>query len=501
MLLLPTYLLRRSAACGAAALLASPAFAQTAPTLTNAGATITVQTGTTLYVAGGVQNASSGTLTNAGTVQLTGDLTNAGTLASPGTLLFSGAQDQTFAPGGATVSNLTLSNTGASGSNRLFLVNDLTISSLLTLAGGLVRTQASASSPLYTLSLPDGGRVVGEAAGQYVQGRLAVTRAAVSNSTGSVDFTNGLVLNPNGQSLGPVTVTRTAGLQTAGVSYGQNVGATTKGIDRVWQVAAAQAPSATAPASVTLSWVSDDDNGFNPATPAQLWRADQASGPWAPQGAPASASARSFTANVTQLGVLTVSNTSQPLPVTLVAFTAQRLGPDGLLQWQTASELKNDHFEVESSADGVAFQRLGQVAGAGTSTQAHAYQFTDKNLTRYAVGQVYYRLRQVDSDGVSTYSPVRTVQVPLAAGLLVQAYPNPSAAAGEVTLAIRTGQAGAATLWLTNVLGQVVGQQSLSLSAGTSTVPLAGAGELATGVYLLRVRQGEQQQTLKLVRH
>lgn len=501
MLLLSTYLVRRGAACGAAALLlASPAFAQTLTA--TSGATITVQAGATLYVAGGVQNASGSTLTNAGTLQVTGDLSNTGTLASPGTLLFSGAHDQAFTPGGATVSNLTLSNTGASGSNRLFLTKDLTVSSLLTLAGGLVRTQASASgTSLYTLSLPDGGRVVGEAPGQYVQGRLQVTRAAVSSSTGSVDFTNGLVLNPNGQSLGPVTVTRTAGLQTAGVSYGQNVGATTQGIDRVWQVAAAQTPSTTAPASVTVSWVSDDDNGFNPATPAQLWRADQASGPWTPQGAPASASARSFTANVTQLGVLTVSNTSQPLPVQLVAFTAQCQGDDGLLQWQTASELKNDHFEVESSVDGVAFQQLGQVAGAGTSPQAHAYQFMDKNLARYAASHVYYRLRQVDTNSTATYSPVRTVQVPLEAGLLVQAYPNPSATAEPVTLAIRTEQAGAATLWITNVLGQVVGQQPLSLPVGMSTVPLTGASELATGVYLLRVRQGDQQQTLKLVRH
>jgi len=496
MLLLDTF----SGRCWVALLSLAP-LAGAAQTLTNDGVTLTVQAGTTLYVGGTVQNAAGATLTNAGTVQLTGDLTNAGTLASPGTLLFSGAQDQTFAPGAATVASLTLSNTGAAGSNRLFISNDLTVSSLLTLTGGLVRTQATGTgAPLYTLSLPSGASVVGEQAGRYVQGRLAVTRAAVSASTGSVDFTNGLVLNPNGQSLGPVTVTRTAGLQTPGLSYGTNVGGTTKGIDRVWQVAAAQAPSATAPASVTVSWVSDDDNGFNINTPAQLWRADAASGPWAPQGVPASASARSFTANVTQLGVLTVSNASQPLPVTLVAFTAQRLGADGLLQWQTASELNNDHFVVESSADGLHFQALGQVAGAGTSTQAHGYQFTDQNLARYAVGQVYYRLRQVDTDGTATYSPVRTVAVPLAAGLLVQVYPNPSAPASEVTLALRTDQAGLATLVLTNVLGQQLSEQQLAVSVGASTLPLAGASQLATGVYLLHVRQGGQQQTLKLVR-
>jgi hypothetical protein len=393
-----------------------PALTGLAQTLTNDGATITVGTGATLYVVGGVQNNATGTLSNAGTVQLTGDLTNAGTLASSGTLLFSGATDQTLTPGTATVASLTLANTGAAGANRLFLAGDLTVGSLLTLTKGLVRTQVN-GGPLRTLSLPSGGTVQGEGPGQYVQGRLRVARAAVNGSTAAVDFTNGLVLNPNGQDLGAVTVTRTAGLQTAGVSYGTNVGGTNKGIDRVWQVVASQQPSATAPASVTVSWVSDDDNGFNPATPAQLWRADQASGPWAAQGAPASASARSFTANVSQLGVLTVSNTSAPLPVTLVAFTAVAQGADALLRWATASELRNGHFEVEASADGRAFHRISTVAGAGTSPLAHSYQLLDPAILHYGTDLVYYRLRQVDVDGTAAYSPVRTVAVARPAGL------------------------------------------------------------------------------------
>lgn len=470
-----------------------------AQVLTNGGATITVQAGSTLTVAGSVQNLAGSTITNGGTVQLSGNFTNAGTLASAGTLLFSGTSDQTFASGAATVATLLVNDIGAAGSNRLFITNDLTIGTLLNLQSGLVRTQGpAAGSPLYTLSLLDGASVQGEVAGRYVQGRLAVTRASVSS--GSVDFTNGLVLNPNGQNLGAVTVTRTAGLQTAGLSYGTNVGGSNKSIDRVWQVLAAQAPSPTAPASVTLSWVRDDNNGFDPATPAQLWRAEQAAGPWAPEGAPASASARSFTANVTQLGVLTVSNTSQPLPVTLVAFAAERLGADGLLRWTTASELNNAYFQVESSVDGTTFQPLGRVVGAGTSAQAHAYRFTDKNLARYAVAQVYYRLRQADTDGTSVYSPVRTLAVPLEVGLLVQAYPNPSAAGTDISLAVRTDQAGPATLSLCDMLGRQLGQQTLSLPAGLSTVPLAAAAGLATGVYLLRVQQGSQQQTLKLVR-
>ena len=455
-----------------------PALTGLAQTLTNDGATITVGTGATLYVVGGVQNNATSTLSNAGTVQLTGDLTNAGTLTSSGTLLFSGATDQTLTPGTATVASLTLANTGAAGANRLLLAQDLTVNALLTLTQGLVRTQV-AGGPLRTLSLPSGGTVQGEAPGQYVQGRLQVARASVNAGTGSVDFTNGFVLNPNGQDLGAVTVTRTAGLQTAGVSYGQNVGGTNKGIDRVWQVVASQQPSTTAPASVTVSWVSDDDNGFNPATPAQLWRADQASGPWAMQGAAASASARSFTANVTQLGTLTVSNTSAPLPVTLVSFTAQAQGPDALLRWATASELHNDRFEVEASADGQVFRRIGTVAGAGTSQLAHNYQLVDPAIAHYATSAVYYRLRQVDTDGTASYSPVRAVAVAQSAGLAL--FPNPA-----TQMATLTGAVPGAPVTVLDAVGRLVLRVPAD-STGTAALMLPTG--LAAGVYVVRTGQ------------
>jgi hypothetical protein len=456
------------------------AAAQTTPALTNASATLLVQPGAVLYVAGALQN-TGGTLINGGTVQLTGDLTNTGTLTSAGTLLFSGATDQTFTPGAATVNSLTLSNSGSAGSNRLLLPADLTVGSTLTLTKGLVRTLGPGpGAVLATLRLPAGASVVGEAPGQYVQGRLQVTRAAVNASTGSVDFSNGLVLNPNGQDLGAVTVTRTAGLQTAGVSYGQNVGGTTQGIDRVWQVVPGQSPNTATPASVTVSWVSDDDHGFDPTTPAQLWRADQASGPWAQQGAPASASARSFTANVPQLpGVLTVSNTSQPLPVTLVSFMAQAQGPAAVrLSWTTASELNNAGFTVERSLDGRAFTPIGTVAGAGTSAARHNYTLLDTQLPPGAT-LLYYRLAQTDVSGAITYTPVRTVALASAAGFTV--YPT-HVATGQPATYLYTGPAGAASIQVLDVLGRPVRTLAVDGRA-QGELPLAG---LVPGAYLLR---------------
>ena len=399
--------------------LALPGLAATAQTLTNDGATITVQSGTTLFVSGGIQNKAGSTLTNDGTVQLTGDLTNAATASSlggAGTLRFSGATDQTLtSPAGTTLATLEVANTGSAGSNRLLVPADLSVTSQLALTTGLVRT-----APAAAITLPAGATLTGEATGRYVQGNLRAV-STVSGST-SVAFPNSATINPNGQNLGTVTVTRTAGLQTAGVSYGQNMAGTNKGIDRVWTVAATGAqPSAATPATVAFSWLADDDNGFAPGTNAQLWRAASAAGPWGKLGTPASAASRSFTADVTQFGALTVSNISAPLPVELVRFTAEPQGADALLRWATASEKNNDHFDVEASADGKNFHRIATVAGHGSTTQTSEYQLTDKAIAHYAADPVYYRLRQVDVDGTESFSPVRQVRVTAPLGFAAEA--------------------------------------------------------------------------------
>lgn len=475
----------------AAAAGASPARAQD---LTNTGTQLTVQPGALLVVPGALVNQAGATLTPGGTVQVGGNFTNAGTVApASGTVVFTGTADQTLTPGGATLANVEVRNTGPAGANRVMLPADLTIGQQLTLTGGMLRT-----APAATLRLASGAGLTGEASGRYVQGNLEIARANVQGTT-PVDFGNGVLLNPNGNMLGTVRVTRAAGLQLAGVSYGQNpANSAQKGIDRVWTIAAAQAPATLA--DLTFSWLADDDNGITDFRPAQVWRMPDNGTAWEPVGPQADASARRIAASTGAFSRWTVSSAANPLPVTLVAFTAEAQGADALLRWTTASELRNDRFELESSADGRTFQRLGQVAGRGTTTLAASYQWLDRNLARYAADIVYYRLRQVDTDGTSAYSPVRTVRVASPAGLLAQAYPNPSNLAEAVTLLVRTPTAGPAAWELFDAVGRSLAHTTADLPAGSTMLPLPGLGELATGVYLLQVRQGGQQQVIKLIR-
>ncbi|MGI4873913.1 MAG: T9SS type A sorting domain-containing protein [Janthinobacterium lividum] len=189
--------------------------------------------------------------------------------------------------------------------------------------------------------------------------------------------------------------------------------------------------------------------------------------------------------------------TATTLPVQLTAFTAVKKAADGLLSWTTASEANSAYFEVQASPDGSTWQVLGQVAAAGSSSTVRTYSFLDQAIARYGVPLVYYRLRQVDQDGTSAFSPVRTL-APDALAWAISAYPNPSA--GELSVQLTTGETGPVKVSVYDVRGTVLLQSELAGSLGTQLLELPGASALAAGTYLLRVQQGAHTSTVRFSR-
>ena len=97
------------------------------------------------------------------------------------------------------------------------------------------------------------------------------------------------------------------------------------------------------------------------------------------------------------------------LPITLSYFEVSMEGRNAVLRWASETEQNNSHFLVEHSTDARDFKTLVEIPGAGTTTEARQYTFTH---TAPSPGINYYRLQQVDYDGTSTPSDVRTVSAP-----------------------------------------------------------------------------------------
>ncbi|QNH63611.1 T9SS type A sorting domain-containing protein [Hymenobacter sediminicola] len=183
-----------------------------------------------------------------------------------------------------------------------------------------------------------------------------------------------------------------------------------------------------------------------------------------------------FAADFNLQNIFTLGNQTpgtNPLPVTLISFAAERQGEVVNVAWATASEKDNARFEVQRSADGNAFSTLESVEGHGTTTRRHDYRIVDRQpLATLA----YYRLRQLDTNGKATFSPVVTV----APGKELALYPNPTRA--SLTL---VAPATAATYRVISTVGSVVLEGQAP--TGTATLDVA---KLPAGLYQLEVTSG-----------
>jgi hypothetical protein len=96
------------------------------------------------------------------------------------------------------------------------------------------------------------------------------------------------------------------------------------------------------------------------------------------------------------------------LPITLISFNGKEDKGKVRLNWQTASEINNDYFIIDKSANGIYWSELRRVSGAGNSTSTLTYEEYDIAPNP---GVNYYRLTQVDFDGASETFNVIAVEI------------------------------------------------------------------------------------------
>ena len=181
----------------------------------------------------------------------------------------------------------------------------------------------------------------------------------------------------------------------------------------------------------------------------------------------------------------TLTSVGNPLPIELLSFTAANESNKYVLaSWVTASEINNDHFEIERSKDGINFELVGKVAGAGNSNQILNYSLNDE--TPY-MGLSYYRLKQVDFNGNYTYSEMAEVQ--FNSKQSVSIYPNPNDGNFVMAYNLSNSQLSLpnSQLVITDITGRVVYSYTLTTMQGFETID---ASLLSTGIYYWEVITG-----------
>jgi hypothetical protein len=122
--------------------------------------------------------------------------------------------------------------------------------------------------------------------------------------------------------------------------------------------------------------------------------------------------------------ILLIENTCSTLPVSFRSFTAVRNKQIVSLKWETTSEENNAGFLVQrkAAADWTDVTFVATKAVSGSSSEVLSYQLTDVNSIK---GITQYRIKQIDLDGQSKYSEIRTVQGE-AQNIKLLVYPNPA---------------------------------------------------------------------------
>lgn len=184
----------------------------------------------------------------------------------------------------------------------------------------------------------------------------------------------------------------------------------------------------------------------------------------------------------------TTNKAQTPLPIELVEFSAAPDGKKVKLTWSTASEKNNDYFTIERSYKGKDWAEVKKVPGAGNSSSPLHYLAWDYAPSR---GSVYYRLKQTDFDGTSTFSNMKVVHFQYKSD--VKVYPNPA----KRQLHIELSNTASAEVALANSLGQRINLRS-AVSSDKITFNTSG---LAKGIYFLRILVGGKAETKKVIIH
>ncbi|MEO8590660.1 MAG: T9SS type A sorting domain-containing protein [Flavobacteriales bacterium] len=174
-------------------------------------------------------------------------------------------------------------------------------------------------------------------------------------------------------------------------------------------------------------------------------------------------------------GGTAVVSCSSVLPLELLSFEALANGAIVDLNWTTASETNSSRFEIERSSDLNAWEWIGTIQATGHSDVMVDYDFKDD---RPVVDKPYYRLRMLDLDGTSTFSPVRSVRFSADAPLC---YPNPS----DGDFVIRQLTEGA-NVRVSDALGHEIAASMAFSGTNAARIKLLTADD---GVYTVRIEQ------------
>lgn len=440
--------------------------------------TLTISNGTSVLNINGKYVKIGGNFTNVnGSTTITG--------AAGSTVEFNGSSAQTYNQGSSTLTlnNVIMNHTGTGVTANTNMV--LGTSGVLTLTQGKIITNANEVQVTNTASgACSAGNTTSFVQGnlrRYITGSTAydfpVGHATKGYQRANITFTTATTIP---QLLAYFTSWPSVPTGPAANECPNNTYNVLPALDNGYWTITASANATSGNYNVTLY----STNYTNSAGAAgwTVMKANTGAGPWSLNGTcAASTASTTIRTGLNGFSAFAVAQSATPLPIELLSFTGTAEADFNHLEWSTATETNNDYFTLERSTDGITFNEVGRVVGSGTTSQLHNYSFNDMEPGE---GVNYYRLKQTDFNGLSTYSQLVTLEFHRGHMVVSNVRPNPTS--GTVDFDFASPEETEIHFIITDITGRIVKDERRMVKAGVTTINTLIPDEGA-GVYSLKV--------------
>ena len=191
-----------------------------------------------------------------------------------------------------------------------------------------------------------------------------------------------------------------------------------------------------------------------------------------------------------------ISITALPImSIQLLAFNAESSNNGVQLQWTTASELNNDYFTLQRSADGVAFTDVLRTDGVGNSAVPVTYVAMDPAPIE---GLSYYRRQQTNIHGVITTFRIVPTRFEKQLPRTLTVYPNPTAGSATWMCARDLKEEVVVPLTIIDLQGTMIFQKVMTITPGTP-VDLSSLVALPPGTYTVYLPLTGEMESVRLL--
>lgn len=179
---------------------------------------------------------------------------------------------------------------------------------------------------------------------------------------------------------------------------------------------------------------------------------------------------------------LDIISCGMPLGIQMMSFAGRLNNGTSTLTWTTGTEREQVYYDVERSADGINFMRVGSVTSYfNPQSITNSYTFSEPST----VGLSYYRLKLRNDEGLSANS--RIVQLNVKAtkfelGAVINPFHD------QLRFDISAVKNGRLEAELVNSSGRIVRRKTFDVFNGVNRLSFDNTSDLTIGIYILRVK-------------